>query len=652
MAAFRTRFLVLALVFAALVGASGTLQAQAFHPGVNASLSCQAFAVPAQSRAEGIAELLGDIIVQCRLADSNTTGFPPSVQANVAVTLNVNVTNNRDFPGGDDEVTDAVLVVNEVFGGPSIVPTRFSTICTAALGCALGTQAGNGNHPVPQYGTRTAVNTLQWNGAYLPVPLIGTGATANPATLVLRVTNMRGNVSQLGVPSGEGVFPSAQVTAFISISSSTAVPVTNNVLNIGIPLLGLIARFRGPNQEDVTLPIVSPQCVTQFLDGSDISGDRDGDEDFPHGTIGDGDDDDDSNDGAFSVRLSEGYASSFKTLGTSTVTPATAQVERGFPTPSSNCIPVATSTADPGGCGGATQGTRFILRFYNVPNGVRIATPARLVGTTSEEFEDLDPAPPGHQLVIVKVAGTDANGAGALNSTLSPSSEVTITGGFGYVVYEVVNDNPFAVENVIVPIWVAYRANTANDLPAVGTLQASAAFAPLSTVTTSNPDAPEPRFVDTGANRSMFTLARCVTNLLFPFVTNQGGFDSGVAISNTTRDDKGTVAQAGACSIYYFGSTTGGGAAPPQQTSNIVPSGAQLVFTLSGGNASQSIAATPGFQGYMMALCQFQFAHGFAFITDGFGGVPSIAEGYLALVVPWDGEAGSRAAGTGESLGH
>lgn len=608
MAAFRTRILVLALVLAALGVTSGTLNAQGFHPGVNASLSCTAFAVPAQSRAEGIAELLGDIVVQCRLADNNTTGFPPSINANVAVTLNVNVTNNIDFGAGSD-VVDAVLIVNEVLDTDPITPTATPTLAV----CCANTQK-------PMYGRRTSVNTIQWSGAILPVPEVN----PNPNTLVLRVTNMRGNVSQLGIPTGEGAFPSAQVTAFISVSSSTAVPVTNNVLNIGIPLLGLITRFRGRNQEDVPLPIVALQCVTRFID-SDGNIDRfePGGTDFPHTGAAD--------DGSFSIRLSEGYASSFKTLGVPTVTPASAQVEDGFPTPPSGI-----------NGGGATQGTRFIIRFFNVPNGVRIATPARLLGTATG----------GHVLTIVKVAGTDANGAGALNSTLTPASEVTITGGFGFVIYEVIDCNPFTVENVTVPIWAASRANTANDLPAVGTLQVSAAFAPLSTVTTSNRDAPEPRFVDTGANRSMFTLARCTTNLLFPFVTNQGGFDTGIAISNTTRDDKATVAQAGACTIYYFGSTTGGGAAPPQQTSSIVPSGAQLVFTLSGGNAASTIAATPGFQGYMMALCQFQYAHGFAFITDGFGGVPTIAEGYLALVVPWDGRAGSRAAGTGESLGH
>jgi hypothetical protein len=343
--------------------------------------------------------------------------------------------------------------------------------------------------------------------------------------------------------------------------------------------------------------------------------------------------------------LSEGFASAFKTLGVPTTTPGSALAEDGFPTPPSGI-----------NGGGATQGTRFILRFYNVPNGVRLASPTTIDGTpthcavpdTATQASDC-----AHVLRITKVTGTDANGAGPLNTGgLTPSAEVTITGGFGYVIYEVVDSNPFVVENVVVPIWVAYRQNTANDLPAVGTLQASAAFAPLSTVTEANKDAPEPRFVDTGSSRSMYSIARCTTNLLFPFVTNQGGFDTGLAISNTTRDDKGTTAQAGACTLYYFGSTTGGGAAPPQQTSAVVPAGGQIVWTLSGGNQAANIAATQGFQGYLMALCQFQFAHGFAFITDGFGGVPTIAEGYLALVVPWNGVAGGRAAANGESLGH
>lgn len=117
------------------------------------------------------------------------------------------------------------------------------------------------------------------------------------------------------------------------------------------------------------------------------------------------------------------------------------------------------------------------------------------------------------------------------------------------------------------------------------------------------------------------------TNLLFPFVTNQSGFDTGLMIANSS--DK-----PGKCELTFLGRLADGSAASPSQTTAVVPPGGYLAFTLSGGSTSQSIAAIPGFQGYMMAFCQFQFAHGSAFITDGFGGVPTKSLGYLALVVP------------------
>jgi len=56
------------------------------------------------------------------------------------------------------------------------------------------------------------------------------------------------------------------------------------------------------------------------------------------------------------------------------------------------------------------------------------------------------------------------------------------------------------------------------------------------------------------------------------------------------------------------------------------------MFTLSDGNALQQVAATPGFQGYLVAVCDFP-AQGFAFITDGFGGVPTLATGYIATLM-------------------
>lgn len=77
--------------------------------------------------------------------------------------------------------------------------------------------------------------------------------------------------------------------------------------------------------------------------------------------------------------------------------------------------------------------------------------------------------------------------------------------------------------------------------------------------------------------------AASTTNLLFPFVTNQAGFDSGVAISNTSADPFGTAGSSGTCRLHYYGNTTGGGAAPASQTttSPIAP-GTHASFTSAG----------------------------------------------------------------------
>lgn len=124
------------------------------------------------------------------------------------------------------------------------------------------------------------------------------------------------------------------------------------------------------------------------------------------------------------------------------------------------------------------------------------------------------------------------------------------------------------------------------------------------------------------------------TTLLFPFVTNQAGFDTGIAISNTSRDTVGTAPQSGTCTLNYFGSTTGGGAAPPPQTTNApVPAGGQLTFVLSSGG-NLGIVGRPGFQGYIIATCNFQYAHGFALVTDGPIGQARVGSSYLALIIP------------------
>jgi len=195
-------------------------------------------------------------------------------------------------------------------------------------------------------------------------------------------------------------------------------------------------------------------------------------------------------------------------------------------------------------------------------------------------------------------------------------------------------------------LLMAYKADPSNNIPGLGTVTANGMFAPVSTVTGASTIAPVPRFADTSSAKNLITINQCISNLLFTFVSNQGGFNTGMVISNTSKDPYGTPNQAGTCTINYYGDTNGG-AAPPAQTSGVVPAGDYLAWDLlSGGKFG--VTPTPGFQGYVIAQCKFQWAHGYAFISD--TNLQRVANGYLALIL--DQGLNTRFTNTGEPLGN
>jgi hypothetical protein len=106
------------------------------------------------------------------------------------------------------------------------------------------------------------------------------------------------------------------------------------------------------------------------------------------------------------------------------------------------------------------------------------------------------------------------------------------------------------------------------------------------------------------------------TYQLFTFLTNINGFDTGIAISNTGVDPFGTAGQDGACTLNFYGS----GGPSPVNTGNIAKGTTYA-------NTASTVA--PGFQGYMIASCNFPLAHGFAFISD--FGARNLAMGYLSI---------------------
>jgi hypothetical protein len=268
--------------------------------------------------------------------------------------------------------------------------------------------------------------------------------------------------------------------------------------------------------------------------------------------------------------------------------------------------------------GQADSATRIRVNFSNIPAGVTLSLP----------------------VTIGNANGTTAPSAVATTSgdvgSFSPAgSAITLTSS-GSVTYQVVAQNGSAIDSFPIPVTITYTY-TPPSTPNVGTILASATYAPTSAeVTSLNPSFGIPRFADTSVLTPFITISACQTDLLFTFMTNQAGFDTGFAIANTSTDPFGTAAQNGTCTLNWYGA---GPAAGTATTTPSIASGS--VYT----NLVSSAAA--GFQGYMIAVCNFQYGHGFGFISDGYGQPGrGLSQGYLASIIPTPGLTSSSVCGT------
>ena len=138
-------------------------------------------------------------------------------------------------------------------------------------------------------------------------------------------------------------------------------------------------------------------------------------------------------------------------------------------------------------------------------------------------------------------------GDAALGLVAVPSS--------GAVVYEIVQTNTSALEQLSVPVIVSYNNGFGASTPVTGqSATASVSFAPISPNETPATAAASaslsiPRFVKTGGPSNAFVFNPCFCNILFPYVTTQFGYETGVAISNTSADPFGTAASTGTSRI-------------------------------------------------------------------------------------------------------
>ena len=504
-----------------------------------------------------------------------------------------------------------------VFIGPSNVPVTSrvissSTNSTEALAIVTsvspqGTSAGSWTSVVQ--GTVTpGSSSITFTNVVLPATPAGT-------TVYVTFAKIRINASVLATNAG-GVPPSVTETVFSA---------------------GQVVQ----TQTQSTVAFVQKGLSNPTLNGALLSGATTGATNFVIcQTIT-------NNAAAFYVHLGENFSTAFK-FGTV----ANAALGTEFSGNSEAAIAATVNS----GIGTATFGTRVTVTLSNIPANVAVYLPT----SVSDDVTAINS--PGLPGVTVLRATSSATGALA---PISPSTAsgapagylaATVSGGTATVIYEfaagltgVAPGVPTTgaqasstVDSFSIP--VVFRQTTANTIPATNSsVTALASLSPVGSTAFPNFAAT----TNTSLNGSKFN--NCTTSLLFPFVTNASGFDTGMAISNTSADPFGTANQPGTCTLNFYGT------------------GAPTAFTttsVAAGSAYTNLASTvsPGFQGYMIAQCAFQYAHGFAFITDGFGGPGrGLSQGYLAGVIQDVNQTnGARQAtdpsrqgsGLGEVLGH
>lgn len=631
MADFRRCIFTLATI-ALLLGVAGTASAQT-------PLSCFASAAATPLlRAEGITELTGDVVLNC------TGGIPtgagtPVPQVNIQVFLNTSVTSRILSTTGAAGLgwSEAVLLIDEPLPaaqlacGAATAPESVtgSGICPVTGTGGAGTYSGAAGRPNMFQGQIVGNSVL-----FLGVPVDPPGTTANR---IIRITNIRANANALGVASGNA--PPTPVIATISTSPSSALPVNNPQQIVGYTQKSLTVSFRAAvGGSAQTTPFGFQQCITRSR---------------AQGIVG-------------ALRFEELFAQAFKEryqfnpqnvlTGTGSLQSAIVS-ESGFFTSTTSgggsLGPFDRGSSTPAGL--ANFATRFRAVFNNIPAGVSIyVDPVACITTAGVPVAPVGGACTGTNIQVATLTSSETGALGAVagdTANLGGQAQLTITGtpGTATAVWEVVTAALPALSGTVLDkvdfgVNASFTASPGTNSPGLGTITVNGSYAPVSTATTAT-TGPIPRFADTSTASNAAQISVCATNLLFPFVTSQRGFDTGMAISATATDPFGTSAQSGTCTLNFFGDN-----APAAFTTPNIPSGTSY--------ANTAFTLAPNFQGYVIAVCRFQYAHGFAFVTK--LGAVDLAMGYLALIIPDLGSTGgARGAngfdkagtGAGEMLG-
>jgi hypothetical protein len=418
-------------------------------PAQAQSLSCtSASTYPRAVRAEGAAEPLGDVVVTCTGGTPTSEGSPIPL-INLQVSLNTNLTSRKL---GNGNAVEALLLIDDPVAGPSnTIGSQLvaSSSPNTASAPATGFGAYNGGlsgRPNVFVGQITGNNSVLFAG----IPFDQPGSSGSRT---LRIVNLRGDAT--GFASSQ-----SPITASVSTSvGNFSLPIDSPIVAIGSVLKSLSTTVQTVNLS---------QCQA--------------------GTS------------PFKISFKELIPTAFRPLG------GLNQNEPGYQ-PDTESMFTSTGFANTiaEGAGIATQATRLIARFSNIPANVIIQVPTQGVATSGETAALL-PSPTG-------------------GSTADVSGNVTITNGSGAAVWEITQGNSELAGTIE---FLATATTQTSPAPGSGTGTVVADYAPAAGTAAADT---APRFQAISASSGSIIVAPCASPLTFITAAALPGAQAGVPYS-------------------------------------------------------------------------------------------------------------------------
>ncbi|HEY2015787.1 MAG TPA: hypothetical protein VGH38_19930 [Bryobacteraceae bacterium] len=445
------------ILLAVLAGAAVTASMSLAQVPAGGPFICYSSAgTPMLVRAEGLAERVSDIVITC----SGGSQWAGSLPMNLTVTLGdmpldlflpapvphyTPITSRVVWPASSG--TEALVLIDDL-ASPAVVGTNL----------IQGVQSG--------------MNQVTFYQVPIVWPPPGT-------TRTFRITNLRADARDL---------PGQSIHAAVSISGTTSVPIANPVAIVGVKAPGALFSLQTTSN--------APVGGLSFQQSGGVNAALATSPQAPGGTVN------------YNLKFSEGFAQSFRKRNVATTKNApTALGDQNQPgteynTESGFYNSTFPSTGGLNVAGLATEGTRLVARFRNVPPGVALYVTVNPLPATGAPAAVLTASDSSGAGPFTPLAATTTATAGGVAVGIAP---VTITAGSGTAAWEILDSDPTAAESATFGLVVSYQSPQNGDASVTG------GMGPLSTVTTGDAVSPVPRFADVSADSAGCADSLCLT---------------------------------------------------------------------------------------------------------------------------------------------